>query len=66
MNDKLECVKCGHETPMPHHCNRAMHVREIDGKSALVCWMGPECGTAAIPLHCGQLMRPSMPARHQT
>jgi Cu+-exporting ATPase len=66
MDDKLECVKCGHETPMPRHCNRAMHVREIDGKSALVCWMGPECGTAELPMHCGQPMRPSTPAAHQS
>ena len=59
MDQKLECARCGHEAPMPRHCNRAMHVEQIDGKPQLVCWMGPECGTAEVPTHCGESMRQS-------
>jgi soluble P-type ATPase len=62
MADTLECAKCGYEAPMPPHCNRAMHVEQVDGRSKLVCWMGPGCGVDEIPLHCGQPMRHSMPA----
>lgn len=63
MADTLECVKCGYETAMPPHCNRPMHVEEVDGRPKLVCWMGPGCGVAEIPLHCGDPMRHSIPAR---
>ncbi len=63
MADTLECAKCGYETAMPPHCNRPMHVEEVDGRPKLVCWMGPGCGVAEIPLHCGQSMRRhSMPS----
>lgn len=57
MADTLECAKCGYEAAMPPHCNSPMHVEEVDGQPKLVCWMGPGCGVAEIPLHCGQPMR---------
>jgi P-type Cu+ transporter len=57
MTPKLKCVKCGHETAMPSHCNKPMHVGDVNGNQKLVCWMGPGCGVAEIPSHCGQPMR---------
>ncbi|HSR57409.1 MAG TPA: heavy metal translocating P-type ATPase, partial [Candidatus Binataceae bacterium] len=56
MDAKLKCGKCGHEATMPPHCNRPMHVDKVNGQNKLVCWMGPGCGVADIPQHCGQPM----------
>jgi Cu+-exporting ATPase len=56
MDAKLKCSKCGYETPMPPHCSRPMHVDKVAGQDKLVCWMGPSCGVADIPQHCGQPM----------
>ena len=49
---KLKCSKCGTETDLPQHCGKPMH-KESD---QLVCWMGANCGSQAIPEHCGQTM----------
>ncbi|HYL57738.1 MAG TPA: HAD-IC family P-type ATPase, partial [Candidatus Acidoferrales bacterium] len=54
---KLKCEKCGAETAMPAHCNRPMHSAQLGGETKLVCWMGPECGVADLPKHCGLPMR---------
>ena len=63
MADTLECAKCGYETAMPPHCNRPMHVEQVNDRPKLVCWMGPGCGVDEIPLHCGDPMRHSMSAK---
>ncbi len=53
---KLKCEKCGAEIPTPRHCDRAMHVETVEGEQKLVCWMGPGCGVADLPQHCGEHM----------
>ncbi|HEY6394096.1 MAG TPA: hypothetical protein VIX12_01690 [Candidatus Binataceae bacterium] len=40
----------------PHHCDRPMHTQQVSGETKLACWMGPECGVAEIPKHCGAPM----------
>jgi hypothetical protein len=56
MATKLKCEKCGFETAMPAHCNRPMHLERIGNETRLVCWMGPNCGVADLPKHCGAPM----------
>ncbi|MGB8685285.1 MAG: heavy metal translocating P-type ATPase [Candidatus Binatus sp.] len=53
---KLKCEKCGAETAMPMHCNRPMHSEQVGAETKLVCWMGPDCGVADVPKHCGAPM----------
>ena len=57
MDSKLKCEKCGEEIATPMHCDRQMHVDTVKGTAKLVCWMGPGCGVADIPTHCGEPMR---------
>ncbi len=57
MASKLKCAQCGHETAMPDHCNKPMHAGDVEGQRKLVCWMGPDCGVAGLPSHCGEPMR---------
>ena len=57
MASKLKCASCGQELETPKHCNRPMHVEQVDGADKMVCWMGAKCGTAEIPQHCGVPMR---------
>ncbi len=52
MATKLKCEKCGFETAMPIHCNRPMHSDRVGAVTKLVCWMGPDCGVADLPMHC--------------
>lgn len=33
-----------------------MHVEKVGGSDKLVCWMGADCGTAEVPMHCGAPM----------
>jgi hypothetical protein len=54
---KLKCEKCGFETAMPTHCNRPMHSELVGAETRLVCWMGPSCGAADLPMHCGAPMQ---------
>nr|MDO8117578.1 hypothetical protein [Candidatus Sigynarchaeota archaeon] len=54
---KLKCQKCGATQDAPKHCGRPMTIQKVDGKSMLVCWMGPGCGKAEIPAHCGMSMK---------
>ena len=56
MATKLKCEKCGAETAMPMHCNRPMHSEQVGAETKLVCWMGPDCGVADVPKHCGAPM----------
>jgi hypothetical protein len=56
MAAKLKCATCGHEQDAPMHCNRPMHVEKVGGEDKFVCWMGPDCGSAEIPQHCGAPM----------
>ncbi len=56
MDSKLKCEKCGEEIATPMHCDRQMHVETVNGAAKLVCWMGPGCGVADIPTHCGEPM----------
>ena len=56
MDSKLKCEKCGAEIATPMHCNQPMHIETVNGASKLVCWMGPGCGVAEIPQHCGDEM----------
>lgn len=53
----LACLSCGATLPVPTHCNRPMHLEEVEGEPTLVCWMGPECGRHPVPTHCGASMR---------
>lgn len=53
---KLVCATCGVEEPAPRHCGRPMQAGTVAGTAMLVCWMGPECGKQAYPLHCGAPM----------
>ena len=53
MDSKLKCEKCGVEIATPMHCDRQMHIDMVKGDRKLVCWMGPGCGVADIPAHCG-------------
>ena len=57
IDSKMRCEKCGAEIATPMHCDQAMHVEKVNGASKLVCWMGPECGVADIPMHCGTSMQ---------
>ena len=57
MATKLKCEKCGFETAMPAHCNRPMHFESVGNETKLVCWMGPNCGLADVPKHCGAPMK---------
>ncbi len=57
VTSKLKCPKCGYETETPLHCKRPMHIEQVNGSPQLVCWMGPDCGTADIPRHCGTPMQ---------
>jgi len=57
MDSKMKCEKCGEEIATPMHCNQAMHVETVNGTAKLVCWMGPGCGVADIPKHCGASMQ---------
>ncbi len=54
---KLTCQKCGAIVDAPKHCGRPMTVKKIEGRDMLVCWMGPTCGKADIPTHCGLPMK---------
>jgi P-type Cu+ transporter len=54
---KLKCEKCGAETAMPMHCNRPMRSEQVGAETKLVCWMGPDCGVADVPKHCGAPMQ---------
>jgi hypothetical protein len=56
MAAKLKCAKCGAEVDTPKHCKRPMHVEKVAGSDKLVCWMGADCGTAEVPMHCGAPM----------
>jgi hypothetical protein len=53
---KLKCDKCGYETAMPTHCDRPMQSQRVGAETKLVCWMGPSCGVAEVPKHCGTPM----------
>ena len=57
MDSKLRCEKCGAEIATPMHCDQAMHIEKVNGAPKLVCWMGPGCGVADIPTHCGTSMQ---------
>ena len=57
MDSKLKCEKCGEEIATPMHCDRPMHIETVNGVEKLVCWMGPGCGVADIPTHCGEPMQ---------
>jgi hypothetical protein len=57
MAARLKCDKCGQETAMPAHCNRPMHAERVNGELKLVCWMGADCASDAMPQHCGTPMR---------
>jgi hypothetical protein len=57
MDSKLKCEKCGAEIATPMHCDRPMHVENVNGTAKLVCWMGTQCGVADIPSHCGSSMQ---------
>src|SRR5271157_127945 len=52
----LKCETCGKTESVPIHCNRPMHVEEVDGTPMLACWMGPDCGKQDIPVHHGKPM----------
>ncbi len=41
---------------MPIHCNKPMHFERINGKDLLVCWMGLDCKSIDVPIHCGENM----------
>jgi P-type Cu+ transporter len=56
VNSKMKCQKCGYEVATPSHCNQQMHVEQLNGDPKLTCWMGPGCGVAEIPIHCGERM----------
>jgi len=56
MDAKLKCERCGYEAAMALHCDKPMHLEKVDGRDKLVCWMGPGCGVAEVPSHCGQPM----------
>jgi len=60
MVSKLVCGTCNVEQSLPKHCGRDM----IPHEGNLVCWMnldpkfgGMNCGTEAVPEHCGQKMQ---------
>jgi hypothetical protein len=57
MASKLKCSKCGEQIDMPKQCEQPMHAERVGGELKLVCWMGPDCGVAEIPSHCGAPMR---------
>jgi hypothetical protein len=57
MAARLKCAKCGYEIDTPKHCNRPMSIEETPGGEKLVCWMGADCGSAEVPVHCGAPMR---------
>ncbi len=52
----LKCPTCGTTQDVPIHCNQPMHPEEVDGKTKLVCWMGPQCGQQDFPAHHGKPM----------
>lgn len=52
----LVCPECHVTVEAPWHCNQAMVPGEHDGKPALLCWMGAECGVEAWPEHHGVRM----------
>ncbi len=52
----LKCQECGETQPAPWHCNRPMHMEQVNGIDKFVCWMGPDCGQQDIPLHHGKPM----------
>ncbi|MHA2165131.1 MAG: heavy metal translocating P-type ATPase, partial [Candidatus Hodarchaeales archaeon] len=50
----LVCQTCDYSEPIPIHCKQPMHIETVGGEEKLVCWMGPSCGLAPIPYHCGK------------
>jgi Cu+-exporting ATPase len=50
----LVCQSCDYTEILPTHCKQPMHIETVEGEEKLVCWMGPSCGQAPIPYHCGK------------
>ena len=44
---------CNYTEKVQKHCMAPMHIEH----DQLVCWMGPDCGTAPLPTHHDQPMK---------